>query len=101
MSNLVSLDHRSWSPSVGESTAAIDALERGDVIALPRLPFVIEADEQRLFAVDLAGTAKNVSYTPSTGRVGGTNAVPADVALLGRVLARFSEQAAALGRALL
>ena len=101
MSNLVALDHRSWTAPVGGSKAALDALERGDVLALPQLPFVVEPDEQRLFAVDLAGAAKNVSYTPSTGRVGGTNAAPADVALLGQVLARFSGQAESLARALL
>jgi len=81
--------------------SAIDAVESGDVVALPRLPFVIRDDEQRLFAVDLAGAAKNVSYTPSTGRVGGTSAAAGDVALLEQVLARFSRQAETLAHALL
>jgi hypothetical protein len=88
---IVRIDGRHWDGSSAGSDFT-DELERGAVLMLPQLAFEVLADERRHFSADIA-TAKNVSFDPSTGRVGGV-AQPADS--LTRMVRRFSDAAASL-----
>jgi hypothetical protein len=76
-------------------------LENGDVVFLPDVGFLIEPDEASLFSPAILSTAKNASFDPASGRVGGTTLTGTDLTRLGRMMARFSESAATLAGALL
>jgi hypothetical protein len=102
----IALDGRRWTeapPAAVERAAA--SLEAGAVLFLPALAFDIREDERALFAPAIAA-AKNISFDPATGRVGGAD--PAALSRAGAtaeqlqaLLARFSDSAAALAGALL
>ena len=52
--------------------------KRGEVLFLPDLSFAVEPREGVLFTPSILGSAKNASFDPATGRLGGTNATGAD-----------------------
>jgi len=87
-----------WTRDVDAPLAAraTDELEAGDVLFLPGLAFAVDDAEGAVFSPNVLATSKNVSFDPATGRLGGTVLTGADQALLRTVIARFSEQAAAL-----
>ena len=95
MSPIVDIPLETWAgPFKPEArTAAIDALENGQVVHLPRLGFPMSDREKRFLTPDILEKAKNVSYTPWTQRVGGTNVAGADAQELKALLQRFSETA--------
>ena len=106
MTRIIELGPTTWQ-AVAESgtpdaaeVPAVAALERGDVLFLPSLGFTIAADERPLFSPGILSSAKNASFDPSTGRVGGTTA-GADVTRLAALMRRFSDAAAALVESLL
>jgi hypothetical protein len=69
------------------------ALEAGDVLFFPSLAFAVRPIERPLFSPAIATTAKNISFDPRTGRVGGI-AGP-DALALRDLVSRFSSMAAA------
>jgi 3-deoxy-D-manno-octulosonic acid hydroxylase-like protein len=74
-------------------------LESGDVLWLRDGFFAVEAAERRLLSPSvLAGSNKNVSFDPSTGRVGGSSATGESGELLRGMLKRFSDEAEAFVR---
>jgi hypothetical protein len=75
--------------------STVEALERGLVIFLPNLRFAIDPAESTLFSPAIAG-AKNVSYQPETGRIGGAAVPQEDIPRLQTLLGRFSRAASAL-----
>lgn len=77
------------------------ALESGRVLILPALRFVPRADEAPLFTPAILGGAKNASFDPRTGALGGATLGESDAALLRAMMQRFSAQAAALVSGLL
>src|SRR5204863_6290373 len=84
-------------PERDAAAAAAQALEAGDVLFLPALPFGVDASEAlTLFAPSILGSSKNASFDPATGRLGGTTLSGADAATLRQFIHRFSESAAAL-----
>ena len=87
-----------WSeaPPAEAISAAAQALEAGDVIFLPDLPFDVEPAEGLLFTPSILGTSKNASYDPASGRLGGTSATGHDAEALREFLRRFSGSAASL-----
>src|SRR6185295_1572319 len=94
---LIDLD--SW--AVGTSDLAAGArttaaLERGDVLFLPRLRFAVHPEESVLFTPAILGSSKNASFDPATGRVGGTTATGNDARALESLMRRFSDAAMAL-----
>jgi hypothetical protein len=95
VTDIVALRHNGWvdAPARPGDPRAADVLERGDVIFLPGLAFAVEQAEQALFSPGILRSAKNASYDPLTGRVGGTSLGPEDVARLRGMMARFSDQA--------
>lgn len=92
------LGHAGWalpaSPEAAGGAAAM--LERGEVLFLPRLPFDIEDGESPLFSPAILSSAKNTSFDPATGRVGGTSLSGRDLDRLRGLMIRFSDRAAAL-----
>jgi hypothetical protein len=59
--------------SPAEQDAAIDALENGDVVLLPRLGFELLGDERELLSASLSGKRKNISFDPRSGQLGGSD----------------------------
>jgi hypothetical protein len=81
------------SPELASSLTV--ALEEGAVLFLPGLRFDVASEETSLFSPSIAA-AKNVSFDPSTARLGGS-AIGSDSAdELRRLLQRFSDQASTL-----
>jgi len=77
-------------------SAATDALEAGAVIFLPDLRFQVLPAEIGLFTPAILGAAKNASFDPSSGKLGGTAVDGSDAATLRAMMERFSSGAAAL-----
>ena len=102
------LNHRKWGPDSNVSTVSpggdvspavdpTDDLESGAVLLLTQLPFDVHPAERDHFSPSIA-VAKNVSFDPATGKLGGV--AHADESLTA-LLKRFSESAAALADAML
>jgi hypothetical protein len=92
------LNHPNWGTRV--STAVKDCtaeLEEGAVLFLPELAFDVRWDEKPHFSPSIAA-AKNVSFDPSTGRLGG--AAVSNTESLSAMLQRFSAAAVSLADAL-
>jgi len=107
LTHIIELGPATWeaasewgAPDAVDTSAVVTALERGDVLFLPRLGFTIAADERPLFSPLILSSAKNASFDPSTGRVGGTT-TGADVTRLAGLMRRFSDAASALVESLL
>src|SRR5436189_5693196 len=100
---LMYLAHTAWSAAASSriEECASAAVEGGKVLVLPELSFVREPREAVLFTPAILGSAKNASFDPATGRLGGTTASGADAEILRTLMRRFSEAAAALVSALL
>ena len=74
-------------------------LEAGDVLLLRESFFAVEVAERRLLTPSiLDGSSKNVSFDPSTGRMGGTSATGEAAELLRGMLARYSRETEAFVR---
>ena len=98
MSRLCTVPHASWSdaPDADAASAATAALERGNILFLPNLPFVVERDDRSIFSPDILSSSKNTSFDPASGRVGGTTLTGDQFTRLGRLMARFSDSARSL-----
>jgi hypothetical protein len=103
LSRIVSVRHGSWADSAPSdlSDSTVAALERGSVIFLPHLEFIVDAEERRIFSPAILSSSKNTSFDPASGRVSGTTLAGADRNRLGTAIARFSSAAASLAAALL
>lgn len=82
------------------SESLAKALEAGDVLFLPRLRFDIGAHETSVFTPSILGSSKNASFDPRTGRLGGTSASGAEGETLRTLIARFSDAAETLTKAM-
>jgi len=79
---------------------AIDALENGEVLYLPNLPFPLSAGEQSLLSPRLSdGKSKNISLDPE-GRLKHTSSSEAEHALLQSMMQRFATGSVSLINAL-
>jgi hypothetical protein len=85
---------------VSPDAAATVALERGDVLFLPALPFHVERQEDEIFSPAILSSSKNTSFDPSSGKVGGTTLTGPGLDRLRTLMARFSAQTASLVRQL-
>lgn len=87
MSAVLTLDGLA-DPRLGEGVAA---LERGDVVMFPRLPFALEAGEDAFLTTEVfSGESKNVSYDPASGKVGGTKLEGEALERMRAMIARYS-----------
>ena len=100
---LISLAHAVWSEPASTAVVhdASKGIEAGSVLFLPELSFAREPREEILFTPAILGSAKNASFDPASGRLGGTAVSGDDAELLRALLRRFSDAAAALVNALL
>jgi hypothetical protein len=98
VSDIVPLDHSSWSASPDPLTTerAVEVLEAGSVLFFPLLRFPIEVDEVAMFSPDILAASKNSSFDPASGRVTGTTLSGADLERLGGMMRRFSDASARL-----
>jgi hypothetical protein len=107
LSRLTTLDHASWTDDPWADTHTPGALElvkhleRGDVLFFSRLRFQIRADEASLFSPAILSSAKNASFDPATGRVGGATVSGPDLECLRGLMSRFSAAAAGFAGRLL
>lgn len=90
--------HTGWSdePSLDLAQGSIAALERGDVLFLPRLSFAVEVGEDEIFSPGILSSSKNASFDRGSGYVAGTTLTGGSLDRLRRVMSRFSESASAL-----
>jgi hypothetical protein len=103
ISAISAIERNSWSG--GDAASRDDEparlLESGAVIFFPRLAFEIERHEAELFSPAILSSAKNASFDPVTARAGGTTLDGDRLRRLRDLMARFSDRAATLARALL
>ena len=98
MTKIIRINGVEWSgaPSGEAISAAVPALEAGDLVFLPDLRFAVEATEALLFTPSILGSSKNASYDPASGRLGGATVTGQDAETLRGFIRRFSEWAASL-----
>lgn len=99
MSVLETLDIAAWSGpfSSAQQERACAALERGQVLYFPRLPFTFQPNEQALLSPALSnGKAKNVSLDPATDMLKGTLATGDERRRLHSMMERFAQSATRL-----
>jgi hypothetical protein len=77
-------------PAPGELS---DALESGSAVSLPGAEFPMSEAEMALLDPRILAKSKNVSYTPSTGKLGGTSCTGDEAEVLRNVMARYSKMA--------
>jgi hypothetical protein len=98
---VVALEGGDWGVACAEAIErASDLLESGRLLHFPRLAFAVRPDERPLFSPSVA-KAKNVSFDPASGRVGGAAVAGVEAVVLRGLLQRFSDSAAAFMQALL
>ncbi|MEJ0026491.1 MAG: Kdo hydroxylase family protein [Rhizomicrobium sp.] len=98
MEPISTFDIARWSGPFDEATraAAQDALESGQVLYFPKLPFTVGNSENTLLTDALSnGRAKNISRDPD-GTVQGDAGSAEDRAALSAMMGRFAAQARAL-----
>lgn len=76
---------------------AIDALEQGNLLFLPRLNFDLNTEEQHFLSPDIVDPkTKNISYDAKLGLIKGVQGTPQDSAQIQTLLARFHQNATTL-----
>jgi hypothetical protein len=66
MTKVLRINGVGWSerPAAEAVSAGGSALEAGDVLFLPALPFAVEPSKALLFTPSILGSSKNASYDP-------------------------------------
>jgi hypothetical protein len=92
MPEIISCPLDTWNvPASPEHQASvIDALEAGQVVLLPNLPFSLSDSERQLCESQIVGASKNISLTPATGILKGCKASAAEIARLQAMMMRFA-----------
>jgi 3-deoxy-D-manno-oct-2-ulosonic acid (Kdo) hydroxylase len=93
------LDLGDWSGACPpeDRERALAALEAGKIVFLPHLAFELRAEERRFLDPRVSdGKAKNISFDPRTGALGGTSLAGGERAALAALLHRFGTAAEAL-----
>ncbi|HYM24199.1 MAG TPA: Kdo hydroxylase family protein [Vicinamibacterales bacterium] len=93
--SLREVDKAAWTGGAGAGDQTV-AIESGNVLVCLDLGFKTLASEAQLFTPGILASAKNASFDPATGRLGGTSLTSADAAGLASMLRRFSDAAAGL-----
>ena len=91
-SDCVPLDVTDWQaePDAGQRREAVAALERGDVLLFPHLPFVLSPEERKLLRPDsVKEGSKTIKFDPDSGRVWGM-ASDGDASALKSMMSRYA-----------
>jgi hypothetical protein len=96
MSSITTVGDTGWTHRAGDtlSPGLAAALEAGDVLFFPKLAFAVLDSERPLFSRAMVTTAKNISFDPRSGRVGGMARDGSDATALRDLVSRFSSVAA-------
>jgi hypothetical protein len=91
MDVLFPIQSTQWDATFSERVQgqALEALEQGRVLFWPKLSFLVSESERQLLSPETVYRAKNVSYNPSTGEVGGTRLTGSELGQLRELLDRF------------
>ncbi|MBV9129547.1 MAG: Kdo hydroxylase family protein [Verrucomicrobia bacterium] len=92
----VDLEPQHASLSANLQDRAIEALESGKILFLPRYRFVVTDEESAIFSPGIISNSKNVSYDPRTGVLSGTLASEQSTGLLRKMIVRFADFAESL-----
>jgi hypothetical protein len=97
------LDCADWNAtfSPDQQTAAVQALERGQVLFFPNLACPVSATERKFLTPDVLDDSKNVSYDPLSGKLGGTRCTGAEAIELAGLIGGFSARATNLLQSLM
>jgi hypothetical protein len=88
--------------SEGDHARAVETLEAGQLLYLPRVSFTIGNDERRFLSPHWSdGHAKNISFDPTAGRLRGTTSQGPDRKALQALVARYATMTRQLIEALL
>ena len=101
MSCVTTIGDAAWTYGTGgeeRSTGLAAALESGDVLFFPGLAFAVLGSEHRLFSPVMVTTAKNISFDPRSGRIGGLSRDASDATAVRDLVSRFSRLAATFVR---
>ena len=80
-----------WPPRPVDRETALFSLEQGEILHLPKLAFRLQDGEETLLDPGLCdGRSKNISYDPTSGRIGGLKADDLRALLVKRLMERFS-----------
>jgi hypothetical protein len=103
MTAIVSLPITSWDQPISgaNQTLAIEALEAGNVVLLPQLPFVVREDERPLLESNVIQGIKNVSLAPANGTFKGSKGTEAEQRQLQAMMMRFAASTKSLANNLL
>src|SRR5712691_235841 len=104
MSLLEELKLDTWNPvlTAAAQAAAIDTLEAGRILYLPRLAFALLPHEQRFLSPDWSdGETKNINLRGGERRLRGARGGSEDLARMQAMMERFSSRCATLIGALL
>lgn len=93
MTRLESFEGSAWPPPLApaEQARATEALEAGQILYFPTLAFRTEPEERRFLADGWSAAAKNISFDPARGTLGGTQAEGEDAAGLRRLMSRYAQ----------
>jgi len=75
---------------------ALRALEAGQVLYFPNLGFEVAPEEKQFLNPAIVNGAKNVSFNPTTGKLGGCMCADHEAKRLGALMQRYSQNAKAL-----
>ncbi|MDY7558951.1 Kdo hydroxylase family protein [Pseudomonas sp. CCC3.2] len=103
MTAIVSLPITSWDQVISgvDQTVALEALESGNVVLLPQLPFIVREDERPLLESTVIRGIKNVSLTPANGMFKGSKGTEAEQRQLQAMMTRFASSTKTLANNLL
>ncbi|MDE1164010.1 MAG: Kdo hydroxylase family protein [Pseudomonas sp.] len=95
MPEIISCSLDTWNvpASLSQQASVMDALEAGQVVLFPNLPFTLSDSERQLCESQIVGASKNISLTPATGALKGCKASEAEIAQLQAMMMRFANSA--------
>lgn len=103
MNYLYELPYTSWQlqPTDEQQDGAIQALEQGQVLYCPQLPFILTPEERAYLTPDFVDPKhKNISYDVKTGELKGTKTPASEHPDLTAMMQRYAEQSKRLVEAL-
>lgn len=98
MRNILELPTTDWNqePSPEIQSAALQALEQGCVLFMPRLNFPLTVAERPFLSAETVGKSKNVSFDIHTGKLHGSRHEAPQAAPLRAMMQRYAESSRAL-----
>lgn len=82
--------------SPSQQQEALRALEAGQVLFFPNLAFEIAPEEKKFLSPAIVNGAKNVSFNPATGKLGGCACADHETGQLAALMRRYSESTGTL-----